>query len=82
MIRVTVEMFPHGDENRKYSLGHFDIYNQGTSMSHLRGDYGIRFFSRSGAPLLSRTSAILDWPRKSRPVMSLVRKALEVAGFR
>lgn len=80
MIRVTVEMFPQGDESRKYSLGSFDIYNQGTTMNHRRGDYGSRFYSRSGAEL-RRRATVLDWPRKSKPVFSLIRKMLEQAGF-
>jgi hypothetical protein len=81
MIRVTVEMFPQGDENRKYSLGHFDIYNTGLTMNKRRGDYGVRFFSKTGADLPGRKGVIGDWPRLSRPVMSLVRKALETVGF-
>lgn len=81
MVRVTVEMIPQGDLNRKYRLGSFDIYNTGTNMSKRRGDYGIRSYSKSGAELVGRKGVINDWPRLSRPVMSLVRKALETVGF-
>jgi hypothetical protein len=81
MIRVTVERWPLGDSSRKYSLGYFDIINTGDHPSPVsKGNYTSRFFSRCGRPL-SRCGIVTDWPRKSKPVLSLLKEILGAAGF-
>ena len=80
MIRVTVDMWPQGDESRKYPLGSFDIINTGTGAHPAKGNYLARFYSKAGVPL-QRDCNVNDWPRLSKPVLSLLRACLEKAGF-
>lgn len=81
MIRITVDMWPQGDQRKAYRLAALDIINDGTNaVPSTRGNYVTRFFARNGR-LTTRTSSTVDWPRTRKPVLSLVRHMLEQAGY-
>lgn len=81
MIRVTVEMWPQGDAHRKYPLGYVDIWNTGTHVDAAnRGNYDSRFMSKTGR-VLKRTASVVNWPRRAKPVLSLLKVILQEAGF-
>ncbi len=75
MVRVTVEMLPHGDESKRYLLGVADIANDGTgTITH--GNYvsSFRYKDRVWATLVVR-----GFPRKSRNVWYLLYECLREA---
>lgn len=41
MLKVTIELWPHGDEERKRTLGTIDIWNDATG-THEVGNYTVR----------------------------------------
>jgi hypothetical protein len=82
MIRATIEMWPGGDESRRYPLGHINIANQCVTTvqsAGRRGDYTAQVFGKSGKPI--REARVLGWPRLSRPVFALVWEVLTKAGY-
>lgn len=78
MIRITVDMWPGGDDRYAYRLASFDIANVGGTED--RGDYDATFYNKSGGQL-RRTASIRGWARLSRPVLSLIRRILGDAGY-
>jgi len=74
-------MWPHGDPKRAYPLGSFTITNTGKSTDPKVGDYIVRFWGAAGQALPSRLCTVSNWKRLTKPVMSLVRQALEHGGF-
>lgn len=82
MLRVTVELWPHGHEYGKQTLGVVDIWNDGTSKHPARGNYGARAYAK-GSKRVTRveSQAITDYPRQALPVWCLVRRALGKLGY-
>lgn len=82
MLRVTVELWPHGRADKKKTLAVMDIYNDGTG-TDTRGNYKYRVYRRPviGRPLSkpSREGAVTNYPRKAYPVWELVRRVLNGA---
>ena len=81
MIRITIEMWPHGDETRKYPLGAINIANLGDSPDPGLGNYRADFFGKDGRPLPKRRTLIKGWPRLRESVFALVNEALARAGY-
>lgn len=80
MLRVTIELLPHGSEARKSHLGTVLIANDGTASDGSgdapRGNYVVRL-SRRGQPLrVWRTGVVRDFPRKRLGAYDLLLRAL------
>jgi len=78
MIRVTVELVPHGDEKCARILCRGVIANDGSG-TLLRGNY--RFsLSQQGRPTVpSREGEVKDFPRLSKNVWHLLHRVLNAA---
>lgn len=72
MIRVTVELFPNGDETRRRVLTEFDIANDGTG-TEMRGNYKVRKTPKDKW----LENAVQEYPRQAYNVRWLVFYALE-----
>ncbi len=76
MIVVRLELWPHGFEERKRSLGIATLVNDATGDDDT-GNYEVHF---GKAPGLSR--AAVDDPHRLRSVKSAVWRTASVRGFR
>jgi hypothetical protein len=78
VIRVTVELVPHGDESRARVLARGTITNDGTG-TFQRGNY--RFWlSQSGRPnTATREGAVTNFPRQAKNVWHLLAQCLNTA---
>jgi hypothetical protein len=85
MIVLKLEMWPHGNEDKKYEIGRTYIYNSGGT--NKRGDYEARV-CRKGKPDFklddlrsgkgfARRGSITDYPRLSYNVWRLIIRALK-----
>lgn len=75
MIRVTIQLFPFGDETSAKHLGTVDIANDGTG-DQATGNYKVRL-SRMDSPTLAwKTGAIKGFNRKTRGPHDLLLLAL------
>lgn len=87
MIVVKVEMWPQGDESRKYPLGRTYIYNAGGTAK--RADYEVRVCRKGSYDVrprdlvegngFTRVGNVKDWPRKSYNIWRLILRALRSA---
>lgn len=75
MIRITVDLISSLGSHRNKRLAQVDICNVGVTEDGRRGNYSVRV-SRT-----ARLVTVFNWPRKSKPVLSLVKRALELAGY-
>jgi len=72
MIRVTIDLLPFGDEDRRKNLATFDIANDGTGTAD-RGHYKYR-----SSPKKEWIEKIVtDYPRNSYNVKKLVYLVLK-----
>lgn len=75
MIRVTIEMLPHGDESKKRHMGTVDIANDGTGTRE-SGNYKVRL-SRMDSPSRAwKSGAIKGFNRITRGPHDLLLLAL------
>lgn len=79
MIVVKVEMWPHGDESRKYRLGEMRIANDGTG-SQGTGSYDAVMLGKRGRRLGRTPVKIAGFPRLRKDVWHLVALVLKAAG--
>ena len=78
MIRVTVELVPHGIEGRKKHLGTAEIWNDATG-NLATGNYGYRL-SRRGQPNSDwKSGEVKGFPRKRLGGWDLLFRALRNA---
>jgi hypothetical protein len=78
MVRVTVELIPHGDESRPRTLGVMEIANDGTGTDHV-GNYGGTLHAEyTGAE--GRPGRVEKFFRRKQSVWSLVGAFLKVWG--
>ncbi len=75
MIRVTVELLPHGDESRKRHLGTATIANDGTGTT-THGNYNIRLSRRGQPDSVWKTGRLTGFQRKRLLVWDLLLLAL------
>lgn len=73
MIRITIELWPHGNENTKEVIGLIDISNDGTGTSS-RGNYQARFPRSTKNWYFQKI--VTNWPRNSKTIYQLVREVL------
>lgn len=74
MLRVTIELLPHGDESRKRHLGTMEIANVGGTPS--RGNYRARLSKRGKPKQLWKEGAVTGFPRKRLGPYDLLYRAL------
>lgn len=74
MVRITVELVPRGNENRKRLLGSLDIINVGGTLA--RGDYRIRRRGKRGQ-VVGQEGAVQDYPRLAKSFWHLVERAIQ-----
>jgi len=75
VIRVTIEMLPHGDESRKRHLGTAIIANDGTGTA-TQGNYNIRLSRRGQPDSVWKTGRLTGFLRKKFLVWDLLLLAL------
>jgi hypothetical protein len=78
MIRITVEMIPHGDETQKSLLGFMEIANDGTGgemLGNYTGVFHSEYTSSSG-----RKGRVEGFHRQTQSVWSLVGAFLKLFG--
>jgi hypothetical protein len=62
MLRITIELLPHGDESRKQHLGTIEIANVGGTQT--RGNYRVRLSKRGKPKQLWKEGSVNEFPRK------------------
>lgn len=80
MLRVRVELI-RGGVGEPELLGEMTIANdlfRSLETEGSRGSYRVRCWGKRRRPV--RSGRIEDWPRRSKPVWALVRRALEEVG--
>ena len=78
MIRVTVELIPHGDETKKRTLGSMDIINTGKGTEETGIYKGLLFAGYTGPK--GRLGVVREFHRQSNSVWSLVGAFLKLWG--
>lgn len=83
MIVVKLEMWPHGNEDRKYDLGRMYIANTGEHGNKNLGNYdakvcrkGCYGFEDWDLIKATREGEVKDYPRLSYNIWRLIAKAL------
>lgn len=72
MIKVFVELWPHGNPDNKKTIAEFDIANDGSGTLE-RGNYKARLnIKKEWTP-----NVVKNYPRKSYPVTKLIYLALK-----
>ncbi len=79
MIRIPIELDRFGLGKEKYILGTLCIANDGTSSDPNVGDYRVWMLGKNGRVI--RKGEVKRHRRKSLPVGTLVRKALEAMNY-
>lgn len=74
MIKVIIELWPHGFESRAKVLGTAFISNDGTGTDK-RGNYDVNLFGKTTRSF--RHIRIRDFPRKSYTAWKLLYLALD-----
>lgn len=68
MLRVTIDLWPFGEEQYKKTLGTIDIVNDGSG-NHTVGYYNVTLSD-------GRTGKVSGWPRLTSDAFDLVLEAL------
>jgi hypothetical protein len=72
MIRIKIDLVPHGIESKSRPIGQMEIWNDATG-DHRRGNYKFRFSRERGK---ERSGELKDFPRLSANVFELIRRCL------
>jgi len=75
MIRVTIELLPHGSELHKRHLGTMEISNDGSGGTGTTGSYNVRLSKRGLPAVLWRRARVEGFPRKLLGAYDLVYRA-------
>lgn len=78
MIRVTVELVPHGDESRARILARGIIANDGSGTLQ-RGNYRFQLSQSRRLNVTARAGTVKGFPRLSKNVWHLLRLVLNSA---
>lgn len=78
MIRVTIELLPHGDPTNPRKLGVLEIANEGTGTTEL-GNYAGTLHAEYTGPD-GRKGRVTSFNRKNQSVWSLVGAFLKLWG--
>lgn len=74
MIKITIELWPHGDKTKSKIIGTAWIHNTGTG-DIKRGNYEAVIYTTRNRPW--RTVDIVGFARKSRNVWYLLKEILK-----
>lgn len=74
MIKITVELFPYGSEQKKSTLGTAKIWNDGTD-TKTKGNYCFQLF---GKVKMLREGEIKGLSRLDKNVWYLIKEMLEL----
>ena len=77
MLRVTIDLIPHGQEDKARTLQTLTITNVGGT--DVRGEYDCVLRDDVGLPL--RRAHITNWARLGRDAAALVHEALSRMGY-
>lgn len=80
MIRIRIELVPHGNDKIIREIGRMEIVNDGTGDNRI-GNYDIRLFRRGSKTTIQNTGKIYSYPRKAYSIWVLLKKAIEAIGF-
>lgn len=78
MIRITIDLLPHGDSNKQMQLGFIEINNDGSHS--LRPDYGtydIKFNNRTADTIRFIKSGVETHDRKDG-WLALIKQAISI----
>lgn len=78
MLRVTIELLPHGDESRKETIGIIDIINDGSGDPEI-GNYAVRLHKTpkyAKRPGVWRRGKVTGFPRLVLGPYDLLCRAL------
>jgi hypothetical protein len=78
MLRVTIELVPQGDENRRLHLGTAEIINDGTGDSE-KGNYKIRLSKWGNPAQIWKCGELRGFPRKDLGPWDLLSLCLVAA---
>jgi len=78
VIRVTVELVPHGDESRAKVLCQGMIANDGSGTLR-KGNYRFQLSQQGRLSATARKGEVKDFPRLSKNVWHLLRLVLNTA---
>lgn len=78
MIRVTIELLPHGDATRKRVLGRLEVANDGTGTTEV-GNYRGTLHAEYTGPA-GRSGRVLNFRRRRQSAWSLVGAFLKLFG--
>ena len=78
MIVIKLEMWPRGDESKKYPLGQAYVWNDGTVSDRSRGNYGVAVCRKVSTDRLKplRRGEVSNYPRLSYNIWRLILRAL------
>ncbi len=77
MLRVTIELLPHGSEAHKRHLGTIEIANTGGTST--QGNYRARLSKRGKPNQIWKAGEVINFPRKRLGAYDLLYRALEAA---
>ena len=75
MLRITIDLLPHGDVSRREKLGEIHIINDATG-THEIGNYITRLYTKHKKPRILKTGSVKDFPRLKLGVYELLHLAL------
>jgi hypothetical protein len=80
MLRITIEVVPHGDQHRAFKIGVGQIANVSQGDGNIC-DYKFKFEEDEweGSSRGPFTGELRQWPRDSYGAWDILRAALEVA---
>ena len=82
MLRITIELLPHGSEKHKKPLGMAIITNDGTG-NESSGNYDVKLYTWHEPPRTWKTGRVELFPRKTRGPWDLLYRALrDIVGER
>lgn len=76
MLRITIELLPHGSELHRRHLGTMEIANDGTGGNGPLGAYNVRLSKRGRPSVLWRRARVEGFPRLALGAYDLVFRAL------
>jgi hypothetical protein len=74
MLRITIELLPHGSEAKKRYLGTIEIANTGGTPT--RGNYRVRLSKRDKPNQVWKEAQIANFPRRRLGAYDLLYRAL------
>ena len=75
MLKITIELYPHGDKDNSQKIGEATIINDGTGTKEL-GNYMVSLAEFGGYPGLDN-GKVMDFDRKDRGPWELLREAID-----